>query len=616
MAGSRAKPVAAGIMAVLLWSVHGTVARLTQFEAGSAMITACAFLAAWIVLAASLVALRVPIREHIAILGVRALAGLLLCGGILMAYFLCLYLAFERGPVVEVYVIHYLWPILGAIFTSMVLRGRQQRVTLVEWMFVIFAFFGALMIIVGREGFDPGDVSTTGYVLAFVSALSGGLYLIALVYGIDRLERRGVGHYEAFSLCYLVLVSGALIAASLFLAWTGDVATVPSPAAILGIAFLGILVYVVAEWGWIYSLMNYRSSAITSISYLTPVFGTFFLVLLAGGTISEFTVYGTATIIISNVFIHLRGYYGTATLGALVASLSIAILCLVTRPSAGMPDEFSLVEVLGVIFTIIISFSLNKLWQAQKESDRGIADIGSVLQRMHAADPDAADVRAREGALDALFVAMIDYDFGHTRRNREDLVRRIYSRLDDVEALFATASATREATGLNDLRLAVDRWIADKSDTMATGEYITNILLGVLLIFVAFWYRPGGLVGDVMAVVFGGGVSFLLLLMRDLKNNLVERDFSHLMSTQRFFRRIGRAYYIPQPVWAAGAIPRSHEVRTYRYRDRDGVIQTDGAMAAPSAAERWLTNGVVSAGIIAILGMLIVKQWTAVSGFG
>jgi drug/metabolite transporter (DMT)-like permease len=603
----NSKAISAALLAVITWSLHATVATLTVRAIPPSIVTTFGFAIALALVIFGHMYFSISIKENIKRLGAKRILLLLASGFILILHWFSMYEALAIGPEVDVYIISFMWPIFVTIFASLARRHRSTKITFFEWFCIIFAFFGATLIAFGRGDFDLNNITPVAYGFALTSAISGGLYITGMVYGIDCLEDCGVSHYTAFLNCYAILLLGGLLSGIGYSLILGVPAFTIGLNGILGIAFLGTFVFLVSEWAWTYSITKYRSPIVSSVSYLTPVISAVLLVWLAKSEFSEYTLYGSMCIILANIFIHFKGIYAVATLGSLVAAFSVGILCVVSTGAIQIPSKIALVEVIGVIFAVMSSFTLSRLSNLQNSLDHQMTLIGTALYNLIETIPHTS-AREKENAIeccDKLMMAIIDLDHGFLSARREPLVREVYAHLLTIERNLGKVAP---AGSIEVLRERVDTWISGRGQNIGFGEYVMNILTGIILIALVFLLRPAGPIGDIVAISFGGGISYMLLYIRDLRANMDERDFSQLMATQRFFRRIGRRYYIPTDVRPRGILPRTREGREYRYRSDSGEICEDGRIKPFSRAEYYLVTGAIASAVLTIVSLLAIKH--------
>lgn len=293
-----------GLSAVGIWSLHATVVALTVRSTSSFDLTIMAFALSWVFLLVIHGIRGTPLRRYSRVLGPWLCIKLLISGTVLMLYYFCLYYGFTVAPVIDVYVIHLLWPIFAALFVQLFLRHGWEKLTTREWLLMGLAFAGAAMIVIANATRTAGPVHYLGYGLAILSAISGGLYLPALLAGADRIKALGAGEYDSFTYPYTWLVTGGLLSLLIYLAFGGHTIEIGA-AALPGVLYLGLAVFVIAEMAWVYGFRVRRSASIASVAYFTPVFSAVLLHVVANEPVSPWAALGLAAIVVANATIHI-----------------------------------------------------------------------------------------------------------------------------------------------------------------------------------------------------------------------------------------------------------------------------------------------------------------------
>ncbi len=296
----------ATLLAVLLWSFHAAAGELSVREVSPLQLTLQSYLLSMLFLGLWSFCRKPSTLRCLQDLGWGLILALVVSGPVLMLYYLALYAGMSLAPAVDVYIIHYLWPIFAALFVKLFL-GRSWGVNdALTWILMLLAFMGAGMIVLGGSGQGPGSGSLHGYILAFISAVSGGLYLPALVLAGDRLCSRGYPEYMGFMIPYLLLIAGGMAAIALFMLFFDLQLDLGNASSWAGAAFIGLGVIVLAEMAWVFGVRWNRSQSTTALAYLTPVFSTSLLVFVTGQQLVSSTAYGLALVVTANMFLHLH----------------------------------------------------------------------------------------------------------------------------------------------------------------------------------------------------------------------------------------------------------------------------------------------------------------------
>jgi drug/metabolite transporter (DMT)-like permease len=253
---------ALGLLAIVLWSTsigvsRSVVEKLGPLTAGAAIFTLAGVLGCLILLARSGFGdlRRLPRRY------------LLGCGGLFVAYELCLYLAIGLAAggrqVLEVGVINYLWPGL-TVLLAVPLLGRRAGPFLVPGVLVAFA--GVVVAAAGRGGLswagflDNLQANPAAYLLALGAAVTWALY--------SNLAKRWAGGHKGNAVPVFLLATGLLLLglSTLFrhrMEWSG--------ATLLEILFLAVFTSLLAYAFWDGAMRHGNMTLVAAASYATPI---------------------------------------------------------------------------------------------------------------------------------------------------------------------------------------------------------------------------------------------------------------------------------------------------------------------------------------------------------
>ena len=255
-----------GLVAVLLWSTNIACSRSLTEQLGPRTAGACMLLLAGVLgcLYAGLVQRRLRVMLRLP----RAyLAG---CGGLFVAYMICIYLAIglaaNRQQVLEVGLINYLWPGL-TLALAVPLTGTRVRPLF--WLGVALALAGAVLAPLKPEEYSLAVLTENlrshllPYVFALGAAVTWALY--------SPLSRRWAGNAEGGAVPLFVLASGAALA-MLRLVWPDE--TVWTPRAAAELVFLAIFPTLLAYVFWDAAMRRGNLTVVTIFSYATPLLST------------------------------------------------------------------------------------------------------------------------------------------------------------------------------------------------------------------------------------------------------------------------------------------------------------------------------------------------------
>ncbi len=257
---------ALGLLAVVFWSTTIGVSRSLAEKVGP-MTAAAALLLVSGAIGCAWLAVRKGGLQDVTRLPASYLAG---CGGLFVAYEVCLYLAVGlaagRAQVLVVGVINYLWPGLTLVLSVPILKRRGGALLLPG---AAAAFGGVALGVAGAGGLTwrafLGAVgsSPAPYGFALVAAVAWALY--------SNLARRWAGEVEGGAVPLFLLAAGAAAAALRFALheqsqW--------SPAAGGEVLFLALFTSLLAYIFWDRAVRHGDHALVAAFSYATPLLST------------------------------------------------------------------------------------------------------------------------------------------------------------------------------------------------------------------------------------------------------------------------------------------------------------------------------------------------------
>ena len=273
------------IGAVALWSTNALVASLVLTELPVEQVQFLQFLGALIIFAAIRYSRKLKdgtlkISRASWMLGIMGLTGTMIFQ----------YIAFSIGPITEVNVIAYAWPLITALL--IVKAGATSHPRLLIFMSFI-GFLGAAIVIGGDTLFNLSlELNVYGFLFASLSALCMAFYS----FGIGRVT------VDANN----VLFAGAFIGFIITAIWCffGE-AVWTSPRAITAGLYLGVGPMGVGYLLWSFAMQRDKSGNAALLGFLTPITST--LLLLGNGNVMNATsIFGAFLVIVSCLIISLR----------------------------------------------------------------------------------------------------------------------------------------------------------------------------------------------------------------------------------------------------------------------------------------------------------------------
>lgn len=174
----------------------------------------------------------------------------------------------------------YTAPIFAALGLHLILP--EERLSPVQWLGVLVAFGGIALAFLGKPGNAAG--SLFGDALGICAAIAWGATTV-LIRGSSLSEAAPVK-----TLFYQLGVAGVVLLA--VAAATGRLGLVPSDRALLSLGFQVVVVALISYLGWFWLLRRYLASRLSMLSFMTPLFGVGFGVLVLDEPLDSSFIFG------------------------------------------------------------------------------------------------------------------------------------------------------------------------------------------------------------------------------------------------------------------------------------------------------------------------------------
>ncbi len=179
------------------------------------------------------------------------------------------------------------------IFTALGLHFfvPEERLSKMQWLGIALCFAGIAVAFLG--GFAQPSISTSilwGDFLGLVAGfLWGSTTVVLRVTGLNRIPAAQTTLYQLIA-AFVILLVAAMLSNQMSVNWT------PSLAAALAAQGIVIAFFTLLVWFWL--LTNYLASRLASFTFLTPLFGVAFGVLLLDDPLDLAFVLGAALVIV------------------------------------------------------------------------------------------------------------------------------------------------------------------------------------------------------------------------------------------------------------------------------------------------------------------------------
>jgi drug/metabolite transporter (DMT)-like permease len=419
-----------------------------------------------------------------------SLVWYLLLDGILnpISHFL-LFFSFVHIAKTNATVIFETWPLFGMLGTTLLMKKHFERLSKRSFSLGVIALLGLALVVWAGQS-DENDLGSSTSVTLGTLAAAGAAITMAISVSVHVKARIIVGTLpEMRNAALITNVLTKAISAVIFIL----VVILWQPWPAMAQIDLRLLLFILLNGAFIVSIGSITYSEALAVGgrsevillwYLTPLLAVIWLWLLGLGDITETLVLGGLFIISANVLLHARADDGPAYV-AVFLTLCVAGTVLHLMPALPLQDflpSASLIELISLplgIFGILTGFVLGRKFARQQEQEETILDIVPCLLSNEMPHLEAALRAERQSDIDLHFVR---------------LYRSAHERTPDL------------AIALRKFRVKLGR-------SVSHGELIVLWSLSVMTTLSVVFFRPNGVIGDMIVLLTVTSLTYLVMLM-------------------------------------------------------------------------------------------------------
>lgn len=185
----------------------------------------------------------------------------------------------------------YTAPIFAALGLHWLLP--EERMKPLQWLGVAIAFCGIAVAFLGKSGQDAGQPGAPDMLLGDAMGLMAGLLWGATTVAIRKTSLSEAA--PAKTLLYQMAVASVGLLA--FAVATGHHGIRYTQAAVLSVAFQSVVVALSSYLAWFWLLRRYLASRLSILSFMTPLFGVSFGVLILNEPLDPGFIAGAAMVL-------------------------------------------------------------------------------------------------------------------------------------------------------------------------------------------------------------------------------------------------------------------------------------------------------------------------------
>ncbi|MFM0380803.1 DMT family transporter [Paraburkholderia strydomiana] len=206
----------------------------------------------------------------------------LLAGVLFAAEFVCIFLGLTLTSASRMAVFLYTAPCFTALGLHWFVDGERMR--RIQWLGILVAFAGITLAF--ADGFLHGATARSASLAAVAGDALGVLAGIAWAATTVVVRATRLAHSSASKTLFYQLAVSAVVLLALALAFGEAHVDTVTPLAIASLAYQAVVVAFVSYLVWFWLLTRYVASRLSVFSFLTPMFGVTFGVLLLGESFS------------------------------------------------------------------------------------------------------------------------------------------------------------------------------------------------------------------------------------------------------------------------------------------------------------------------------------------
>lgn len=211
----------------------------------------------------------------------------LLAGGLFALEFLFIAMGLRHTTASRMAVFLYTSPIFSALTLHLLLPG--ERLNPLQWLGIGLCFTG-LAIAFGLSGEGGGDAQWLGDLFALLAGFAWGMTTVAV--RCSSLSEAPPG----LTLFYQLAVSAVLLLGFAVMLGAFEPLNVTA-IAVASVLFQGVIVSSFSYFAWFWLMRRYLASQLAVLSFMTPLFGVLFGVLILDEPLTAGFLIGTALVL-------------------------------------------------------------------------------------------------------------------------------------------------------------------------------------------------------------------------------------------------------------------------------------------------------------------------------
>lgn len=478
---------------------------------------------------------------------IKAYKWIIIAGVVESLSYIAFYFAIQYGGAMQATVVHYLWPLILIVLSQVFITNTTLRLNFYQWFLVFLAIIGSYFVITGGINIFTSSYFKLPLLWAFASAFLSAMNSYAYKrFGNYFTMTKWQQHAIILTPRVLVQVIVAFIAVLILKAyvWQADFQSIAL------ILYLGIFTLFLSHIGFSYALHNMPTEPLSIATYATPALSLIWVAVFLHQNMPNIALAGAGIVFVCVVLAQSKERY-LNTASGLILALSIISLLILILPHLFIESIYfgfaNGLSIAGIIFSIIIGFTLSRLHLRNKETDLILIKVNNNIQDCINKFPETKEYMIEIAKL----ILFID---ANNSINKDDVIEKI-NKINDIKNKIENDFRLNDDLISNTFK-DLDEWIYLRNIGLSLPEWFAILSLGFILVMGIImsssqtWFAHG------VALLLSTVIIILIISVHDYEINRLSKQPMYLFSAkQSVLRKNYGGLVIPEKQWANSLFP-------------------------------------------------------------
>ncbi|MHB1646815.1 MAG: DMT family transporter [Candidatus Acididesulfobacter diazotrophicus] len=533
-----------GIISIFIWSLTPLVVTVLKQSVNAVMV---AFLLQLVGLSASVIfTLWLYFTKYdmsfLKEIPVKAYKWIILAGIVESLSYITFYFAIQYGGAMQATVVHYLWPLILIVLSQTFITNTTLKLNFYQWFLVFLAIIGSYFVITGGINIFTSSYFKLPLLWAFASAFLSAMNSYSYKkFGNYFTMTKWQQHAIILTPRVFIQVIVAFIVVLILkdYVWQADFQSIAL------IFYLGIFTLFLSHIGFSYALHNMSTEPLSIATYATPALSLIWVAVFLHQNMPNIALSGAGLVFVCVVLAQSKERY-LNTASGLILSVSIISLLILILPHPFIKSIYfgfaNGISVTGIIFSIIIGFTLSRLHLRNKETDIILIKINNNIQECINQFPEIKSHMIEIAKL----VLFIDANNSINKDDVVEKINKINGIKDEIVKNFGLKNNDIILKTFKDL----DEWIYIRNIGLSLPEWFAIISLGFILVLGIITSSAQTWFGHSIALLLSVVITILVISVHDYEINRLSKQPMYLFSAkQSVLRKNYGGIVIPEKQW-------------------------------------------------------------------